>query len=442
MSSSKPPDKFWRQEDPILSDAGLVVTGGMWEHQRAWWSMPNRIKLLVGGYGSGKSLVLCKRAISTALANAPAPTLIVSPTYPMAHDIIVRTMVPMLDGKVLERVKNHKTPLLWSMHKGRLDVTLACNGKVGTILVRSGDNPDRLKGPNLGAVYLDEPFIMQKAVLDQALARVRHPRARIREIGLCGTPEQLNFGYDLAEGDLRVKYDVGVVRAPTRANLALPSDYITGLENAYTDKMRAAYLEGQFVNMATGLVYYAFDVERNVRDLPVPDGAQLFCGMDFNVNPMAFCVGWLVQAENHAHIFWEREEPNSSTPDACAILRSQPWGTSLGDIYPDPSGVHRVTAAAGVSDFKSIRDAGFTAHAPRQAPLRRDRFNAVNMALAAGRLTISPSCTKLKRYMLNYTHENEHKKDHKAMGHLLDAVGYPIIWHFPVERPSFVNVPA
>ena len=75
--SEEIPD-FWRRDDPLLDETGKnVVTGGMFSHQRDWWALPNFIKALVGGYGSGKTLIGSKRIIALALVNAPCPVAIV-----------------------------------------------------------------------------------------------------------------------------------------------------------------------------------------------------------------------------------------------------------------------------------------------------------------------------------------------------------------------------
>ena len=426
---------FWRKDDPELDDKGKVVKGGMWEHQRTWWGMPNHIKLLVGGYGSGKSNILVKRAIATCLQNAPVPNLIVAPTYPMARDIIVETASELLDGKATLR------PIRWHLNKSTFNLYIGHNGRLGRIFIRSGEDPKRLKGPNIGCAYIDEPFIQKQGVLDQCLARTRHPRAQITEIGMTGTPEELNWGFELAEGDMRESHDVGVVRAPTRMNRALPASYLKRLESAYTDKMRAAFLEGQFVNLATGLVYYAFDPAVNVVDLEAPKDAAWFAGWDFNVNPMAVVVGW--HTADHVHFVEEFEEPNTDTDETGRKIMARYADRGLKECYPDPSGFARSTSApAGRTDFSILQSIGFEINAPRGGYARRDRFNAVNVAMKSRVWTCSTACKKLRRYCATYVHEREHMTDHKAMGHLLDAMGYPCIWLFPVDRPKFVNVEA
>ena len=60
---------MWREEDPILNDAGMVIKGGMWQHQRDWWNSTAFIKALVIVFCWGKTLIQSKRAIAFALQN-------------------------------------------------------------------------------------------------------------------------------------------------------------------------------------------------------------------------------------------------------------------------------------------------------------------------------------------------------------------------------------
>ena len=298
------------------------------------------------------------------------------------------------------------------------------------------DDPESLKGPNLSAYLVDEPFIQQREVLNQGLARTRDPRAVVSEIGLIGTPEELNWGYDICEGEEKGKYDLELIQASTKDNKALSPEYGKRLEEAFDEKTALAYVDGQFVSLSTGLVYHAFDSKVNVRDLPDP-GHELHVGMDFNVDPMAFIVFWL--HGDHMHIVKEYELPNSDTEDACVVLR-QDWGTRLRDVYPDASGRSRSTKApGGKSDFHILRQAGFTVRSKNANPPRRDRFNAVNGKLKSRgnerpTLTMSTQCKKLKRYFIEHSYEKLTKQKH--MTHLCDATGYPVAYLFPIQRPA------
>jgi hypothetical protein len=433
--------KFWRHEDPVVNAITLEVElGGMWEHQRLWWNSPAFIKALVGGYGSGKTLIAAKRAIALALLNAPAPHLQISPSYKIAKRTIIPTIAALLDGK--QSLDPHLT---YKYNKQDHEFIIKHRGRVGTIWVGSGDDPNSIKGPNVGSAGIDEPFIQPKEVFTQTHARVRDPRAKRRELGMTGTPEELNWGYEICEGKERKKYDISVVHANTFANKALPRDYFEMLDRSYDDKMKLAYLAGQFVNLSRGQVYYGFDRERNVARLEDPQ-MDLEVGMDFNVNPMSAILFW--RNGPHMHVCREIVLPNADTDYMCRALneivfdRGHPYEGKcrIKNVYPDASGRNRSTSApAGQSDFNVLEGHGYELfYDPAGNPGVRDRENAVNAKLCPPRgapptLTIDPSCERLIQYLTEYSHERKHKQ--KNMSHLIDALGYPVSYLYGIHRP-------
>ena len=444
--------KFWRQEVPILDEEGLTIKGGMWDHQRAWWNMPHFIKAMVAGYGAGKTFIGAKRAISLCLLNKGEPHFWVSPSYKIAKRTVVPTLVELLEGK-----KSQDSSFKYKYNKSDSEFRINHRGRPGIIWLGSGEEPDSLKGPNIGSATVDEPFIQDRAVFDQMLARVRSPKARHREIGLLGTPEQLNWGYDICEGEDRDRYDIGVMHVATAENLALPQQYLDTLLRGYTKKMQEAFLKGLFVNLSKGAIYYGFAKGRNVMRLEDP-GHELEVGMDFNVDPMAAVVFW--RHAQHVHIVSEIEIENADTEYMCSILSqdnrhndsrefmrgqirnflNKDKSMRIQTIFPDASGRSRHTSASGgQSDFSIIRER-FQLTSKAANPKIRDRENAVNGKLNPVKgqptLTMDPSCKKTIQYMLSYTHELRLKQ--KQMSHLLDALGYPIAYLYPVNRPKIV----
>lgn len=420
--------EFWSIEDPIIGSDKQVVVGGMWQPQRDFWNLPNFIKAMVGGYGAGKTLIGSKRIIASALHNAPAPVAAISPSFGMAKKTTVETIRELLAGK-RSLLGRHFD---WKYHTTDHTFHIWFRGRHARIQIASGENPDALKGPNLGAAWIDEPFIQDVEVFKQMLARVRHPEARRKEIFLTGTPENLGWGYELCEGEMKERYDVGYVRASTRANLALDG-YADRLTDAYTGKEAEAYVEGEFVNLAEGVVYHAFDKPHHVVHLDPPsDIVRWGAGMDFNVDPMSAVVFWETQ-NGHIHITNEFELRNSDTEYMCdEIMDVCPEVT---DVFPDATGSARKTSAATAkSDFFYIREAGFNLYAKSRNPKRRDRYTAVNSRFKSDKLTISPACTKLQTYLMQYTFENMDKKSGECMSHLLDAFGYPIVYLYPVNK--------
>lgn len=421
---------FWRTEDPdIVVDEKTgrprVTRGGMWSFQRRFWQLPNFVKILVTGYGGGKTVTLCKRAIAVALHNAPVPSLIISPTFPQARRTVIPTMTSLLTGK-----SQLRPDMRWRHNKGEhvFEIQVECRPPA-YVHYASGDNPDALKGQNIGWAGIDEPFIQDVGVFEQAVARVRDPSARHLEIALGGTPEQLNWGYELAEGELRGRYDVGYVNADTRENKALDPSYAARMIKGFDPKAAEAYVGGKFVSLSTGRVFYAFDRARNVVEAK-PEGTHFWC-TDFNVDPMAFAVGWY--RGDRVHIYAEYELPNADTEYAASVVREKHHEVRI--CFPDPTGKQRSTnAPAGMSDFKWIQRAGFIVLAPNEPWPRRDSYNSVNRKLADGSMTVDPSCKRLVRYMTEHSHELMAKQE--AMTHLLDAVRYGVTYLFPAFRTT------
>lgn len=417
-------------DDPEMDASGAVVRGGMWQHQREWWDMRNFVKALVTGYGGGKTMTLGKRAILTALINAPVPTMTVSPTYPMAEATVVETINELLDG----RCTGEKHMRFRLLKKTPYQFTITNRGRKASIRCYSGEKPARLKGPNVGPAYIDEPFIQHPEVYKQVVARVRHPEAKIKEIGLTGTPEGVvGWGFDLCEGAGRDRQDVGVVQASTSANKALEPEYVQRMEAAYDEAALSAYRDGKFTNMSQGRIYHSFDSTVHVTDEAMPDGAELCIGMDFNVDPMAYLVFW--RKGQRVHFVAEYERIDSDAEECAGYIRHD--HPTARKVYADASGSQRSHAGGGgKSAHAYLRQAGLQVTCRPSNPAIIDRINAVNGGLRNGRVTISKECKKLRTYLLATTHKESRKSHQKAMGHLLDAFGYPISYLFPVDKQT------
>lgn len=430
---------FWRKEDPVLKGT-QVVKGGMYNFQREWWDSQAFLKAIVAGYGSGKTFIGSKRAISLALQNAPqignesiVPHLMVSPSYKVAKRTVIPTIRALLAGR-----QTINPGLKWKFKKSDHEFEIQYRGRDARIWIGSGDDPDSLKGPNIGSAGIDEPFIQSEEVLDQVYARIRHPNATRQELFLTGTPEQLNWGYDICEGDRKDDFDTFVVHASTRQNVALGAGYARRLEKGFSSTAAQAYVDGLFVNLTGGRVYYGFSKDRNVVHIPDP-GHELFAGMDFNVNPMSAVVFW--KNGDHIHAIAEIELPNADTDYMCHYLQDtftdENGKCRIGKVYPDASGNARHSSQrGGKSDFKIIDSYGFEIDAPPSNPLRRDRENAVNGKFAPrsgeATLTVEPTCRKLISYFNKYTYAEMHKQ--QDMSHLIDAFGYPVHRLNPIER--------
>lgn len=362
---------MWRKENPVIAPDGSVVKGGMFHHQRQWWDSPRYMRALVGGYGSGKTMISAKRAIAVAIHNAPSPYLYVSPSYKLAKRTIIIHIKNLLDGRGIK----------YKYNRSEFEFTIWHKGRVATIWIGSGDEPDALKGPNIGAANIDEPFIQKREVFEQIMARVRDPIARHREITFTGTPEDLNWGYDICEGDEKDNFDLEVIHASTADNKTLPEQYIDSLLSGYDDETCQAYVDGKFVTRSRNAIYKNYSDDNHTDAVFVP--GTLIWTHDFNFLPMSsgilqrkgddvFCVDEIVldhaDAKDVATEFVERYKDHKK----CPII-----------IYGDASG--RVGEKHGkVSEYitleTTLKGAGFAnvrLMVPRANPAIRDGQNSL-----------------------------------------------------------------
>lgn len=388
--------------------------------QKVWWDMPNKLKLMVGGFGSGKTYIGALRMIAASFWNPQIPNMYISPSYRMAKRTIIPTIKNILDRANINYYEN------------KTDHEIYIRNWNGVIWFGSGDDPSSLKGPNLGVVGIDEPFLQKREVLDVALSRIRHPEATVREIFLTGTPEQLNWGYDIAE-NVDNAYDIGVVTASTRDNMHLPDDYVPSMIQGYTEDMVAAYVDGQFRNFTQGRVYSQFSQEYNVTDRGAMPSLPIIVGMDFNVSKMTAAIGY--RTASGVHWFDEIVLRDSDTYQMSQRLQERYPGVK---IYPDPAGSARKSSSVK-SDHSILRANGFQVIAPKSHPPVRDRVNAMNALLrnADGRvrMTIDPTCTELiKDFSRVVWHNGDIDKRDIERTHISDAAGYAVSYLYGITK--------
>ncbi len=392
----------------------IIDSNNFLDHQKEWWNLNNFIKLLVGGYGCGKSYIAALRAIYLSYINSPHPGMLVSPTFPIAK----KTLIPHLKDIMT------RAGLKW--HHNKTDNEFYINNWEGKFWVASADNPDSLRGPNLAWAGLDEPFITKKDAFEQMLARIRV--GDHRELFLTGTPESLNWGYDIAMNDDN-RYDIGVVKGKTKNNPYLPESYYEMLTAAYNDEMVKAYLNGEFVNLNQGRVY-EFDREVNTLHIDT-HGWQIGAGIDFNVDYMSAVI--FAYSSNHLHFFDEIRQANSNSFNLSSTLALKHPGIN---IYPDATGAARKSSSTK-SDHSIFKEDGFRIKSGFTNPRVMDRVNAVNKGLRNKYITVEPgTCPYLVKDLERnvWVSGDIDKKSDPSLTHAGDAAGYAVYNLFPVLK--------
>ena len=196
--------------------------------QRAFLCDDSRVRLFVGGIGSGKTWA---GAIEVIRQPAGTRVMVVAPTYRVLKD----ATLPAFMEAARPLVQSHKRAEL---------VTELVNGT--EVLWRTATEPDRLRGPNLGAIWIDEAAMFKSAEAFEILVgRLRLAPGRL---WCTTTPKGFNWLHDLAQDS-----EVGVHHASTRDNAALPSDFYDFVGGRYTTELAEQELEGRFVDLSGGL---------------------------------------------------------------------------------------------------------------------------------------------------------------------------------------------
>ena len=156
--------------------------------------------------------------------------MVLAPTYPMLRDATMRTFLDLA----------RRGGILTAFNKAEMHATLA-DGK--RVLFRSADDPDRLRGPNLGWFYLDEAALMDADVWPIMIGRLREAPGRA---WATSTPRGFNWLHDTF---MQGGPDYAVIRSSTRDNRFLPPDFVRSLEQSYDSQWTAQELEGEFVDL-------------------------------------------------------------------------------------------------------------------------------------------------------------------------------------------------
>lgn len=238
------------------------------------------MRALVTGYGGGKTYAGCHEMIAVSAINKGVPNIYIEPTNQMVKDI--------LEPEFINILENNHIPYEWNKTDHNFFFPL-WNGHVW---FRSGDKPEKLKGINAGVLGIDEPFIQNEEIYKIAVSRARHTLARVKGLFLTGTPEQLNWGYDLLFDNEELDKSIKLYQGSTIDNQKyLGEEYVRNLMLSYSQKEIEAYVYGKFINLQSGLLYYSFGEHNLIEYYKYRPNLPLDIYCDFNVDIMCWSIG-------------------------------------------------------------------------------------------------------------------------------------------------------
>ena len=405
--------------------------------QARFMAMNHKFRAFVGGFGSGKTWTISSALCAHAYEHQGVAAGYFAPTYGHIRDIFYPTVEEVAD----------QWGLTATIKQGVHEVTLRRGQRVlTTIICRSMDKPSDIVGFKIGKAAIDELDILPKQKAEMAwrkiIARLRVVKAGlVNGVDVATTPEGFRFTYDQFVKQVRDKPELaslyGIVNASTYENgRNLPDDYISSLRASYPPQLIRAYLDGEFVNLASGAVYPDFSRTLNHTNERIHPGEALHIGMDFNVLNMTAIVSVIRDGRplTLAEVTKVRD-----TPAMARLLKDRFAGHGM-TIYPDASGQNTSSKDASESDLSILRQAGFTVSVNNVNPAVRDRVNAVcAMILNADGdrrwLVNTDACPTLTECMEQQPYDTNGEPDKTSgMDHAPDAVGYFLAKRWPVVR--------
>lgn len=377
---------------------------------------------IVGGYQSGKSTAAAIKAIIHLLRFPQVPIAYYLPTYRLFDDMLL----PKLRG-LFEEIN-----ILFTHQKQTSKIITP----YGEIWMRSMDNPDSIVSYSVGYSIVDEVDVVHPNIRDDAMKRIASrnsfKKSEANQIDFVSTPEGFAYMYNFFEKNHNEnKLLLRLKTGDNEENLA--DGYIQGLREQYTEEQLKAYLNGEFVNLTTGTVYYKFDRKINHIDKIAGKNDTLYVGMDFNVGNMSAVIH-IIQDRPYAV---DEFTQVFDTEQMCSMLREK-YPTNHIIVYPDASGSQRNTATTK-TDIGIIKQAGFSVRVKDSNPPVNDRIKNMNRMFCNGKNEIS--------YMVN-THKcpeytealermayDKNGSPNKSSGfdHITDAGGYFICYEYKLR---------
>jgi len=403
------------------------------------FNCPSRFRILVAGRRFGKTYLATVELCRAAWA-ARRLVWYVAPTYKQAKRIAWNPL-------------KHMTRPYWASIPNETDLRIELTSG-GTICLRGADNYDSLRGDGLDFLILDE----YASIAREAWTEVLRPALADKQgrAVFIGTPRGYDHFYDLYQ-EAQGKESWKTFQFTTEQGGNVSKAELESATQELDERTYRQEFQASFENVASGLVYHAFDRSGNVTEAEYDRRLPLFWSLDFNVHPMCSVIGQ--RDGEKVFVIDELALPDSNTLFACEqfLDRTVPWVGSSNlpiqlDIYGDATGDSRRSSASR-TDWEIVREF-FNRHRDcfrvsfkvgSSNPPVRDRTNCVNAMLRnqAGyrRLFISPRSKQLIKDLervqwktdSNGNPLGEIDKSEPARTHTSDALGYMIAKEFPMQ---------
>lgn len=394
------------------------------------WRSTKRFVNLPCGRGSGKSELARRRVVRMLCVRKPwiDPLYFYAlPTYAQARRVAWEPILNLIPKEWILKV-SESAMMVHTVFNSRLYI-------VGM------DKPARLEGVQWDGGVIDESCDQKPGTFDRTIMPALSHRN-----GWCwriGVPKR----YGIGAGEFKSICDVGSAGTdPDVATFHWPSgDILTEKQIEAARRILDSRDFNEQYNAswetAGGLIFHAFGKENVRTDAIYDPRRKIMVGSDFNVDPMCWVIGH--RDSNGIQIFDEIFLRNTSTQKTLDILYTRYQSHEAGwEFFGDAAARQRKTSAAQ-SDYLQIRnDKRFRngqVYYTKSNPQVTDRFAAVNSLFANAqgvrRLFINPRCKHLIEDLSvrAYKEGTREPDDFGDVGHMSDALGYPVFRCFPIK---------
>jgi hypothetical protein len=261
--------------------------------------------VVVAGYGYGKTKFGPRWSSKRVTDNKKSvESLVIAPNNRLLKNrCLVEYQAHLASMGMVEGKRGH-----YRVYQSTGDLRLVFNWG-HTVHFLSGETPDNIISYNASHIWIDEPAVMDEAVIQRAVGRLRCPDAEYRQILFTGTPEGTNWFYERFHPDKVARQEGSpfsesetslILHGSSYDNRFLPASYFRMLEKEFgwDSALFANYVLGEWVSLSRNRFYFKFDDVHHVADCP-PNLAcgELYLSFDNNVG----CLAWAaMQPYQHA----------------------------------------------------------------------------------------------------------------------------------------------
>lgn len=361
----------------------------LYPQQFGFVTTQTNLTAFIAGIGAGKTFAGAVKALT--LAKPKTVGMIVAPTYRMLRDSTERTFREVAQDVIIGERKE-------------TDTIFVRGG--GEIIFRSADDPEKLRGPNLNWIWIDEGGLTRKSTWDICLGRIRAD-GKFGNIYVTTTPKgKRNWVYDASQQS-------EIFRATTFDNPHTSTEWKDMLLNSYEGQFKAQELFGEFVSFE-GLVIPQFDASQHVKVMDLNKYLGFGLGGDEGYTHPAAIAKIYFDGDDNYYIEEEYYKTGKLQSEVVNEYIRMAEGVNP-EVVVDSS-------AAGL--IAAIRDAGLDVR-PRTGSVL-EGIKRLQELFAKGKIIINPACVNLIAELESYSWKDGKDEPVKEMDHLIDAMRYYI----------------